>query len=117
MDWVLKIAHAEDWTAAQQSGEYRVPSLDDEGFIHLSRPHQVHIPANRLYSDTPGLLILWIDPSRLTAELREEPGTGGEDMTFPHLYGELNVDAVVAASPVGPWRKGEFRLPAAPGDS
>lgn len=115
MDWVLKIAHVEDWRAAQASGVYRVPSLDDEGFIHLSRPHQVHIPANKLYSDTSGLLILWIDPSRLTAELREEPGTGGEDMTFPHLYGELNVDAVVAASPVEPWREGAFRLPAAPG--
>jgi uncharacterized protein (DUF952 family) len=114
MDWLLKIAHAEDWEAAKRSGTYRVPSLDEEGFIHLSRPFQVHIPANRLYSDTPDLLILWLDPSRLTAEVREEPGTGGEDMTFPHLYGELNIDAVVAESPMEPWKEGEFRLPPEP---
>jgi uncharacterized protein (DUF952 family) len=114
MDWVLKIAHAEDWAAAKASGVYRVPSLEEEGFIHLSRPHQVHIPANALYSDTPGLLILWIDPSRLTAEIREEPSTTGEGGMFPHLYGPLNVDAVVAESPLEPWSEGEFQLPPAP---
>jgi uncharacterized protein (DUF952 family) len=114
MDWVLKIAHTEDWEAAKESGVYRVPSLEDEGFIHLSRPHQVHIPANKLYSETPNLLILWIDPSRLTAEIRNEPGTTGEPMDFPHLYGPLNIDAVVAESPLEPWSDGEFRLPPEP---
>ena len=114
MDWLLKIAHADEWEAAKQRGRYRVPSLDDEGFIHLSRPHQVHIPANKLYSDTPGIVLLWIDPSRLDAEVRDEPATTGEPMLFPHLYGELNVDAVVAESPMEPWSEGEFRLPAQP---
>jgi uncharacterized protein (DUF952 family) len=114
MDWVLKIAHVEDWEAAQASGVYRVPSLEEEGFIHLSRPFQVHIPANALYSDTPGLVLLWIDPARLTAELRDEPSTSGEPMDFPHLYGPLNIDAVMAESPMEPWKKGAFRLPPAP---
>jgi uncharacterized protein (DUF952 family) len=114
MNWVLKIARAEDWAAAKASGVYRVPSLEADGFIHLSRPHQVHIPANALYSDTPGLVLLWIDPSRLVAELRYEPGTGGEPMDFPHLYGPLNIDAIVAESPMEPWKNGEFQLPPAP---
>jgi uncharacterized protein (DUF952 family) len=114
VDWLLKIARSDDWEAAKQSGVYRVASLDDEGFIHLSRAHQVHIPANALYSDTPGLVLLWIDPSRLTAEVRDEPSTTGEDMLFPHLYGELVADAVVAESPMEPWHEGEFRLPAEP---
>ena len=113
-DWLIKIAHADEWDAAKRSGSYRVPSLDEEGFIHLSRPFQVHIPANDLYSDTPGLVLLWIDSSRLTAEVRDEPGTTDPTMTFPHLYGELNADAVVAESPMEPWRRGEFALPAAP---
>jgi uncharacterized protein (DUF952 family) len=35
-------------------------------------------------------------------------------MDFPHLYGPLNVDAVVAESPLEPWSEGEFQLPPAP---
>ena len=106
-DVLLHIAPAVDWERARESGVYAAPSLADEGFIHLSRPEQVQIPANAFYSETAGLLLLWIDPARLRAELREEHG-------FPHLYGPLDVDAVVAETPLAPWRAGEFELPPRP---
>jgi glutathione S-transferase len=76
--------------------------LRSEGFIHLSRQEQIHLPANALYSETAGLLLLWIDPSRLACEIREEPPAPGSTITFPHLYGPLNVDAVIAESPLTP---------------
>ncbi len=41
----------------------------------------------------PDLLLLKIDPNKLKAPLKLEEGQPGE--LFPHLYGELNLDAVV----------------------
>lgn len=38
-------------------------------------------------------MLLEIDSARLGAPVRFEEGEPGED--FPHLYGELNTDAVV----------------------
>ena len=46
----------------------------------------------------PGLVLLEIDPQRLGAPVRFEEGEPGED--FPHLYGELNPDAVVRVTPL-----------------
>jgi glutathione S-transferase len=93
------------------SRRYESSTLLSQGFIHLSRPEQVHLPANALYSETSGLLLLWIDPSRLASEIRDEPPAPGAPITFPHLYGPLNLDAVVAETPLPPWKRGEFELP------
>ncbi len=46
------------------------------------------------YRGVPDLVLLVVDPSQLKAELRyEQPEP--EAPLFPHLYGPLNVDAVV----------------------
>jgi uncharacterized protein (DUF952 family) len=73
--------------------EYRADSLADEGFIHCSHADQVARSANRFYAGQQDLLVLCIDPSRLTSPLREEPSSAGE--VFPHIHGPLNRDAVV----------------------
>ena len=72
-----------------------------EGFVHLSRPDQVHLPAARLGLSRPVLLV--VDPGRLADPVRAEPGRPDDPdgMLFPHLYGPLPVRAVVA---VVPWR-------------
>ncbi len=95
--------------AAQQAmaqGHYQAPSLASEGFIHLSQRHQVSGVIAAFYSDVPDLVILVVDPARLTAPLYFEaaatmPGTpAGSDAAatglFPHLYGPLDVAAVVS---------------------
>ncbi|MEU0541293.1 DUF952 domain-containing protein [Nocardia sp. NPDC005978] len=104
-----------DWEAARVVGEYRSPSLATEGFIHLSAPYQVHLPANRIFPGHPDLVLLHLDPDRLPAEVRWEPGvaTDPESMRFPHLYGALPVAAVVAVSDYRPGPDGYFEpLPA-----
>jgi uncharacterized protein (DUF952 family) len=87
------------WDAAQQVGEYRAESLDTQGFIHFSKREQVIGTANRYYRNTPGLVLLKIDAERLKAELRYEPPAEApdSDARFPHLYGALNLNAVIAA--------------------
>jgi glutathione S-transferase len=74
---------------------YRADSLASEGFIHCSFADQVAHSANRFYADAQNLLVLHIDPARLTRPLREEASGSGE--WFPHIYGPINRDAVVTA--------------------
>jgi uncharacterized protein (DUF952 family) len=112
---IVHIAREVDWQQALPGGRYAPPELERDGFIHLSSPEQVSGPANALYSDERGLVLLWVDPARLEAELRYEPPAPGAPVTFPHLYGSLNLDAVVGVVQLEPWKPGEFRLPPAPG--
>jgi uncharacterized protein (DUF952 family)/uncharacterized glyoxalase superfamily protein PhnB len=94
MEILFHIARRRDWDAAQRVGAYRIRTLDQEGFIHLSFARQVRGTAERFYADVSDqLVLLSIDPSKLTASVVIEPGTGTEEL-FPHLYGELALDAV-----------------------
>ncbi len=72
--------------------------------MHLSAPEQVHVPAGLLYPGRRDLLLLAVDPARLTDPVRLEPGDPADpdSMRFPHLYGPLPVTAVVAVVPYRP---------------
>ena len=97
----MHICAKTDWQLAQGRGEHRPDSLEAVGFIHLSAPEQVHLPANRLYAGRADLMLLHIDADRLTAPVRWEPGvpTDPESMVFPHLYGALPAAAVINVTP------------------
>jgi uncharacterized protein (DUF952 family) len=105
---------------SRQVGEYRAESLSNEGFIHLSGIHQVLDVANNFYTGQHGLVLLEVDVSRLEAELKYEPpvhppssaSVPSTDQLFPHLYGPLNFDAVVAVYDIEPNPDGKFSLPA-----
>jgi uncharacterized protein (DUF952 family) len=81
------------WGAAQRSGFYVHPSLSTEGFIHFSFRDQVAETKNLHFKNQLDLVLLEIDPDHLTADLKVELSRNGE--RFPHLYGPLNLDAVV----------------------
>jgi uncharacterized protein (DUF952 family) len=63
---LVHLCSNDEWRSAQAGGELRPESLDVSGFVHLSTPEQVHLPANRLYSGRTDLVLLRIDPARLT---------------------------------------------------
>ena len=98
------------WAEAQAAGAYRAPSLATEGFIHLSDDRQWLAVANRLFRGKPGLVLLSIRRDLLMSEVRYEPADGE---IFPHLYGPLDLAAVVDVLelPVGP--DGAIGIPAA----
>jgi uncharacterized protein (DUF952 family)/GNAT superfamily N-acetyltransferase len=100
------------WRAALDTGALRPPSLESVGFVHLSTPEQVHLPAERLYLGRRDLALLVVDPGRLADPVRFEDGVPADPggLQFPHLYGPLPtsaVTAVVAYRPPAP-----FSLPA-----
>jgi uncharacterized protein (DUF952 family) len=107
---LVHICAADEWQRAVDRGEHRPDSLDAVGFVHLSGPEQVHLPANRLYRGRTDLVLLRIDSDRLTAPLRWEPGvpTDPESMLFPHLYGPLPVSAVTSVTRYRPEPDGSF---------
>jgi uncharacterized protein (DUF952 family)/GNAT superfamily N-acetyltransferase len=104
------------WRAALAQGFLRPPSLASAGFVHLSTPDQVHLPAEARYPGRRDLVLLVVDPGRLTDPVRWEPGRPEDPagMLFPHLYGALPVTAVLAAVPYRPGRP--LTLPE-PGDA
>lgn len=93
---IYHLAMRSQWDAAQAYGEYRQSTidktLDEEGFIHCSFGEQVAATAERYYQGVDDIVLLTIDPARLSAEVRVENG-------FPHIYGPLPAHAVTDATP------------------
>ena len=119
MSLIYHIIPRTDWITAQKNGEYRAESLTTEGFIHCSTAEQAAPVANAFYTGQKELLLLVIDPALLTSRLQWDPpahpapesapaSLHGE---FPHIYGPLNLDAVVDALDFEPDSNGEFSFP------
>lgn len=104
---IFHITTRSQWEQAQQLGEYRADSLETEGFIHCSTSAQVGWVANRFYSGQTGLVLLKIDCDRLKARLQFDAIETGE--FFPHLYGSLNLDAIVQVIEFKPEADGSFQ--------
>ncbi|MBI5666897.1 MAG: DUF952 domain-containing protein [Chloroflexi bacterium] len=118
---IYHIARQEDWQAAQRAGSYQTDSLASQGFIHCSTREQVTRVANAIFRGQRDLVLLVIAPGKLAVPLKFEPpvhpetgqpetGTGEQ---FPHIYGAINLDAVVQVLPFLPDATGVFTLPEA----
>jgi uncharacterized protein (DUF952 family) len=99
---IVHIALPEDWEAAQLDDEYttstRGVTLAEEEFIHCSHPHQVEAVANAFYGDVDRLVLLLIDIDILESDVVDEPPFPGSTDRFPHIYGPIDLEAVVATT-------------------
>lgn len=107
---LFHIARRADWQQAQASGSYQPESLAREGFIHCSTPAQLMATANRFFRGQPDLVLLAIDRARVTAEVRDD-WVAAEGQAFPHIWGPLDLDAVLRARPFAANAAGDFELP------
>ena len=103
------ILHITERDRVPASGFYRTESLDTEGFIHCSTADQIVRTANKFYRGKSSLVLLVIDPDRVQAEVKYEAVEGVG--IFPHIYGELNVDAIVQMIDFPSNPDGSFALP------
>ena len=110
-DSIFHITSRISWSDAKKSGAYSADSLMSEGFIHCSKIDQVMRVANTIFANQYGLVILVIYPSQLKPEVRWEAGTDKADELFPHIYGPLNLEAVVRVIDFEPGLDGKFHLP------
>ena len=100
---VFHLTEPRIWQHAQSTGEFtgstRGASLADVGFVHCSFADQVEKVATFLYGDWSGeLVLLEIDTHRVPAATKVENLDGGDEL-FPHVYGPIPVEAVVAVQP------------------
>ena len=107
---IFHITKRIEWEEAVRAGEYRAASLNDQGFIHCSTPEQVVRVANFLFAGQCGLVLLCIDVEKLEAKVEYENCEGGIDL-FPHVYGIINMEAVVDVVDFNPDQDGCFQLP------
>jgi uncharacterized protein (DUF952 family)/heme-degrading monooxygenase HmoA len=100
---IMHVALPIDWAEAQATGEYRWSTrgitLEQEGFIHCSLPHQVAGVIERFYDGVDELVLLEIDTTRLDAPVVLEPPAPGVAEHFPHVYGPIPTAAVVTTTP------------------
>ena len=106
---ILHITSRDRWHDAQTIGTYQGDTLETEGFIHCSKPSQVVWVANSFYRGQSSLVLLCIDPDKVQAEIKYEGIEEGE--LFPHIYGALNLDAIVSVLAFEPAADGTFTLP------
>ncbi len=93
---IYHLAFRGDWEAGLAAGEYRAPSLAEEGFIHASGDEEQMLRvAARLFAGRTDLLALEVDIDRLPEEslVIREAARSGE--IYPHVYGPINPGAVV----------------------
>lgn len=108
---ILHITSRAAWDEALASGTYRGDTLDTEGFIHCSTREQVLVPANAMFREQAGLVLLCIEVTKVEANIVYEDRSG-EGQEFPHIYGPLNAGAVLAVVDFPPDADGSFALPA-----
>ena len=106
---IFHITSREAWERAKAEGSYRPEGFAAEGFIHCSTRDQVVRVADARFRGRRGLVLLCIDPERVAAEIVYENLEGGREL-FPHIYGELNADAVVEVLEFEPDEGGRFKI-------
>ena len=104
---IYHLAEQADWEQARRDGSYtrstRGVSLEEEGFIHASSAEQWPVVRSRFYADVAGpLVLLDIDESGLGSQVVYEVGDASTGETFPHVYGPIDVEAVVDTTVLPP---------------
>lgn len=112
---ILHITSKQEWSDAQTNGAYTAPSLTSEGFIHFSTDKQALNVANAFYRGRTDLVMLVVDETRLSSEVKWEAPAGppadsiSQADLFPHVYGPVNLDAVTSVLEFPPDADGGWR--------
>jgi len=110
MQIIYHLARERAWQEAGRTGTYQgAPEDRSDGFLHFSTAGQIVESAARHKAGQPDLVLLAVDADLLGAALRWETSRGGA--LFPHLYGDLPVNAVLWAKPLPLGPDGAHRFP------
>src|SRR5688500_4053894 len=96
---IYHITTEPEWEEARKSGLYTAPSLNEEGFIHCSQLEQIPGVLERFFKGKANLVRLSIDTDKLSSRLIYEWSPSIAD-TFPHIYGPININAVVVVEQI-----------------
>lgn len=96
---IYHITDGKNWQKAKGTGILNSETLSTLGFIHCCMADQIDFVLENWFAGESDLFILELDPEKITAELIFEKLESGSDL-FPHVYGSIDIDAVVAEKKV-----------------
>ena len=96
---IYHIAQYEDWQKAAATGLYVPSTFEQEGFIHCAKEEQVDGVLDRYFKDKT-VIKFTIDVSRLVYPPIFE-WASSINQQFPHIYGPINLDAIIATQAIG----------------
>jgi uncharacterized protein (DUF952 family) len=106
---IYKILPRAEWEAARAAGSFEGSEVDrKDGYIHFSTAAQAAETARKWFAGQSDLVVLEVEGDDLGAALRWERSRGGD--LFPHLYGPLPADKVLAVTEAPPGPDGVPRL-------
>ncbi|MGN6099914.1 MAG: DUF952 domain-containing protein [Devosia sp.] len=109
-EYIYKVAAADEFAAARQSGSYTGAPIDRrDGFIHFSTAAQLPETIRLHFKDRHDLILAAVRTRDLGPALKWEPSRGGQ--LFPHLYGELPMQRVDWVEAIDVDEEGRCRLP------
>lgn len=107
---IYHILKKSSWESHKNSIYYKTHSLDREGFIHCSFEEQVVKVANTLYKGSTDLLVLCINEDKIKQLIKvEDLYHLNED--YPHVYGEIPLNAVEKVVNLELLNDGTFKKP------
>lgn len=107
-----KVLTAEQMTALEQDGRFAGAPIDlQDGYIHLSTAEQLTETVDKHFAGQTDLHVAAVDLGSFGESLRWEKSRGGQ--LFPHLYGPLLLETVVAYGPMERDDDGRVKLPVA----
>lgn len=93
-----------------EAGSFEGAPIDiQDGYIHLSTAAQLTETVDKHFADQPDLWVAAVDLDALGDAIKWEVSRGGAE--FPHLYGALTLETVVAYSPLERIEDGSVALP------
>lgn len=96
---IYHITSIKAWKQQADTNQYK--PLSNEPFIHASSYHQISGTLNKYFRNKKDLLLLTIDPLQVRPEIKYEDLRGGGQL-YPHIYGPLNMDAIVKIEEISP---------------
>jgi uncharacterized protein (DUF952 family) len=105
-----KVLTADQLERLEHEGSFAGSAADEaDGYIHLSTADQLDETIARHFAGQEDLQLVAVDLDALGDAVRWEPSRGGA--LFPHVYGALTLDVVIAYSALEREPDGSIRLP------
>jgi len=104
---IIYTATCEEWDRIKGQTEFTSDDFHREGFIHCSYPKQTLWVLNKHFRNEEKVILLCIDPKLLKSKwISEDLKGNGEE--FPHIYGSINIDAIIKIIDIQPSENGLF---------
>ncbi|SEJ21930.1 Uncharacterized conserved protein, DUF952 family [Sphingomonas sp. OV641] len=105
-----KVLTGEQMAALERDGTFAGAPVDvQDGYVHLSTAAQLTETVDKHFAGQDDLHVAAVDLEALGEKIRWEESRGGQ--LFPHLYGALTLDTLIAYSPLEREDDGTVRLP------